>query len=297
MSDKVNICVALAGSITRKGEGRGMTPYIPITPDEMAEDAKQCYDAGASIIHIHTRNPETGGAYGPDESQENIDCFQEIKDKIKAKCPVIINMTTGGAPGQTLEQRIAPVSVVKPEMASYTSGSLSYGMFSKSADKFVMDLAIPTTFSELLSVADLMRENNVKPECEVYCQGQLNNLKIIEHAFVKPIQLQFVLGLPGQVTPATPKDLIRILDSARELFDDFTWSVCAAGFVEWQLLALGVMLGAQTVRVGLEDNMYLEPGVYGTNAQMVEKAVRMARDLGREPATVDETKQILGIDN
>ena len=295
MRDKINICVALTGSVTRKGDGRGMTPHIPITPDEIAEDAKRCYDAGAAIVHIHTRNPETGGAYGPEQSQENVDAFQETSQKIKAKCPVIINMTTGGAPGQTLAQKVAPISVVKPDMASYTSGSLSYGMYSKSDEKFIMDLSIPMTFSELQSVAQLMRENNVKPECEIYCQGQLNNIKIIEDAFDKPIQLQFVMGLPGQVTPATPRDLIRMVDSARELFDDFTWSVCAAGYVEWQLMALGAMLGAQTVRVGLEDNLYLEPGVYGTNAQMVEKAVRMLRDLGREPATVDEAKQRLSI--
>jgi len=295
MSDKINICVALTGSVTRKGKDRGMTPYIPITPDEIAEDAKRCYDAGASIVHIHTRNSETGGAFGPDESQENVDTFQEISDKIKEKCPVIINLTTGGAPGQTLEQKVAPVSVVKPEMASYTSGSLSYGMFSKSANKFVMDLAIPMTFSELLSVADEMRENNVKPECEVYCQGQLNNIKIIEHAFENPIQLQFVMGLPGQITPATPKDLIRMVDSANELFDNFTWSVCAAGFAEWKLMMLGAMLDAQTVRVGLEDNLYLSPGELGTNAQMVEKAVRMVKEIGREPTTPDEARKILSI--
>lgn len=295
MNDKINICVALTGSITRKGDGRGMTPHMPITPDEIAEDAKRCYDAGASIVHIHTRNPETGGAFGPDESQENVDTFKEISDKIKAKCPVIINLTTGGAPGQTLEQKVAPVSIVKPEMASYTSGSLSYGMYSKSANKFVLDLAIPMTFSELESVADLMRENNVKPECEVYCHGQLNNLKIIEHAFDNPIQLQFVMGLPGQVTPATPNNLIRMLDSAKELFESFTWSVCAAGFVEWKMLMLGASLGAQTVRVGLEDNLYLSPGVMGTNAQMVEKAVRMVRDIGREPASADEARKSLNL--
>jgi 3-keto-5-aminohexanoate cleavage enzyme len=295
VSDKINICVALAGSVTRKGNGRGMTPYIPITPDEMAEDAKRCYDAGASIVHIHTRDPATGGAYGPDQSKENVDAFREISEKTKAKCPIIINLTTGGAPGQTLAQKVAPVSVVKPEMASYTSGSLSYGMFSKTDNKFVLDLAIPMTFSELLWVADEMRENKVKPECEVYAQGMLNNIKIIEHAFVKPIQLQFVMGLPGQVTPATPKDLIRMLDSAKELFDSITWSVCAAGFVEWQLMMLGAMLGAQTVRVGLEDNLYVEPGVLGTNAQMVEKAVRMLRDIGREPRTVEEARKSMNL--
>lgn len=295
MSDKINICVAVTGTVTRRGEGRGMSPYVPLSPDEIAEDAKRCYDAGASIVHIHTRNPETGGIYGPDQVEENTNAFKEIHEKIQEKCPIIINLTTGGHASQTLKQKVSPVWVVKPEMASYTSGSLSYGMFSKTENKFVMDLTVSMLFSEMLWVADVMRDNNVKPECEIYDRGMLNNIKILEHAFKKPIQFQFVMGMPGQVTPATPKDLIRIVDAAKEQFDSFTWSVCAAGFAEWQMVSMAAMLGAQTVRVGLEDNLYVETGVLGSNAQMVEKAIRMVRDVGREPASVDEARKSLGL--
>jgi 3-keto-5-aminohexanoate cleavage enzyme len=295
MSDKINICVAVAGSVTRKGEGRGMTPYIPITPDEVAEDAKRCYDAGASIVHIHTRNPKTCATYGPDEFQENIDAFKETVEKIQAKCPIIINMTTGGGIGQTPEQRLAPVSIIKPEMASYTSGSMTYGMFSKAENKFLTDLVTPITFKEMLWFAEEMREKKVKPECEIYNHAMLNNMKMIEHAFVRPIQLQFVMGLPGQVTPATPRNLIRLVDTAKEMFDSFTWSVCAAGIVEWQMMTLAAILGAQTVRVGLEDNLYLSHGVLGSNTEMVEKAVRMVREIGREPASVDEARKSLNL--
>ncbi len=296
MSDKINICVAVTGTVTRRGDGRGMTPYLPLSPDEIAEDAKRCYDAGATIVHIHTRNHETGGVYGPDEVEKNTQAFKEIHDKIKEKCPIIINLTTGGHASQTIKQKVEPVWVVKPEMASYTSGSISYGMYSKTQGKFVMDMCVPMLFSDMLWTADVMRENNVKPECEVYDRGMLNNIKILEHAFKKPLQLQFVMGMPGQVTPATPRDLIRIVDAAKEMFgNDFTWGVCAAGFVEWQMLALGAMMGANSVRVGLEDNLYLEEGVLGSNAHMVEKAIRMVRDVGREPATVEEGRKILSL--
>lgn len=293
MPNKINICVALAGTVTRRGEGRGMTPYVPITPDEMAEDAKRCYDAGASIVHIHARDPKTGLSYGPKEFQENTDTFKEIVTKIQAKCPIIINITTGGHIEQTLEQKLAPVSEIKPEMASFTSGSYTYGMFSKSENRFVADFAVPYTFSDMLLYANEMREKKVKPECEIYNQAMLNNIKIMEHAFKPPIQLQFVMGVPGQVTSPTPRNLIRLVDTANDMFESYTWSVCVAGIKQWPIITLGAILGAQTIRVGLEDNIYLEPGVLGTNAQMVEKAVKLARGVGREIASVEEARTSL----
>jgi uncharacterized protein (DUF849 family) len=292
MGDKLAITVALIGGITRKGEGRGMTPYAPITPDELAEEAKRCYEAGAAIAHIHARDPKT------QMPTPDVDIYREIVEKTKSKCPILINITTGGGVGQTLDERLAPVPALKPDMASYTSGSLSYGMFSKSEGKFIYDVAQGLPFHEMVRYAKTMLENGVKPELEIYCHAMLNNIKIIEagEVFKKPIHMQFVLGMPGQVTPSTPKNLIHLVDSAKEMFDSFTWSVCAVGLEQWPMITLGAILGAQNIRTGMEDNLYLEPGVLAkSNAEMVEKAVRLAQGVGRPIATVEETRKILHI--
>jgi 3-keto-5-aminohexanoate cleavage enzyme len=292
MGDKVAITVALAGGLTQKGEGKGMTPYLPITPDEMAEEAKRCHDAGASIVHIHARDPKTGQAV-PD-----LNLYREIVEKTRAKSPILINITTGGGVDQTLDERLAPIPALQPDMASYTSGSLSYGLYSKSQKKFIYDIALGLPYSELLRFAKTMLENGTKPECEIYCHSMLNNIRIVEQTglFNKPIHMQFVMGMPGQVTPSTPKNLMHLLESAKEMFAPITWSVCAVGLDQWPIITLGAILGAENIRTGMEDNIYLEKGVLAkSNAEMVEKAVELARGVGRQIASVEEAREILHI--
>ncbi len=292
MTDKVAVTVALTGSVTRKGGGRGMTPFIPITPDELAEEAKRCYDAGAAVVHIHARDPKTG------EPSSDVEIFKEIVEKIKAKCSVIINITTGGAVGMSLDERLAPIPVLKPEMASFTSGSMTSGLFSKSAKKFVWDVGAGLSFQEMMRFAETMLDNGVKPECEIYAHGMLNLIKILEPigVFKPPIHMQFVMGISGQCTPAEPRELMRLVDSAKEKFDDFTWSVCAVGLDQWPIITLAAILGAPNIRTGMEDNIYMSPGVLArSNAEMVEKAVDLAQGVGRKIATVEETREILHI--
>ncbi len=290
MSDKVVITVALSGSVTRKGEGRGKSPYIPVTPDEFAEEAKRCYDAGASVVHIHARHPETG------EPSAEVEHYRAIVEKIKATCPVIINITTGGAPGMGLDERLAPIPILKPEMASFTSGSMSFGLFSKTENKFAYDVGAGLTFKDMMHFAQTMRDNNVKPELEIYSQGMMTNIKILEGTgvFKAPLHLQFVMGIMGQVTPATPKNLVRLVDAAHEMFDSFTWSTCATSLNQWPIITQAAILGAPNIRTGMEDNIYMTPGVLAkSNGEMTEKAVMLAEGVGRTIATVEEAKQIL----
>ena len=292
MGDKVAITVALAGGLTQKGDGKGMTPYLPITPDEMAEEARRCHDAGASIVHIHARDPKTGQAV-PD-----LNLYREIVEKTRGKSPILVNITTGGGVDQTLDERLAPIPALKPDIASYTSGSLSYGMYSKSQKKFIYDVALGLPYSELLRFAKTMLESGTKPECEIYCHSMLNNIRIVEQTGLlnKPIHMQFVLGMPGQVTPSSPKNLMHLLDSAKEMFASITWSVCAVGLAQWPMITLGAILGAENIRTGMEDNIYLEKGVLAkSNAEMVEKAVQLARGVGRQIASVEEAREILHI--
>ena len=136
----------------------------------------------------------------------------------------------------------------------------------------------------------------MKPECEIYCHGMLNNIKIVERTgyFKTPIHMQFVMGMPGQVTPATPGNLMYLLESAKEMFDSFTWSVCAVGLDQWPIITLGAILGAQNIRTGMEDNMYMGPGVLAkSHGEMVDKTVMLARGVGREIASVEESREIL----
>jgi uncharacterized protein (DUF849 family) len=291
MENKLAITVALAGAGTRRGSEKGMTPYVPITPDEMAEEAKRCYDAGASIVHIHARDPKTTFPTA------DLGIFSEIVEKIRARCPIVINLSTGGNPDQTAEQVLAPIPALKPDMASFTSGSFSSGYYIKKEKKFLIDYPKVVNFAEMVQFASTMKENGVKPECEIYGLPMLSNIKIIEEDFfVKPVHLQFVMGMRGQVTPCTPRNLMNLVDSARDMFDSFTWSICAVGLDEWPMITLGAIMGANSIRAGMEDNIYLEPGVLAkSNAELVEKAVKLAQGVGRRIATVDETRKILNL--
>lgn len=297
MDKKVVVTCALVGAFTQRGTSKGANPNAPITPDQMAEEAKRAYDAGAAVVHIHARDPKTGQTFLPGQNEENVKCFGEIIEKIKAKCPdMIINVTTGGGIGQPPEERLAPVRAFKPDMASFTSGSFSFGMFSRSENKFVLEEVKSESFPSMLLFADVFREAKTKPECEIYDLAMLNNIKTIEHSFEKPIHLQFVMGIPGQVTPARPRNLIALYDEARETFDSFTWGVAVAGFQQWKMITMAAILDADNIRTGMEDNLYIEEGVLASsNGQMVEKAVRLARGVGREIATPDEACKILNI--
>lgn len=296
MGEKVVVTVALSGAVTRKGTERGMSPYVPITPDEIAEETKRCFDAGAGVVHLHARDPKTGITYLGGQGEENVNCFREMVEKIRAKCPIIINITTGGGAGQSIEEKLMPVKAIRPEMASFTAGMMCYGMFSRSQNKFLMDSKSGLNFSEMLLHADVMREHNVKPELEIYNHAMLNNIKIIEHAFVKPLHIQFVMGMPGQITPAVPKYLVFLTDTAQDMFDRFTWGVAVAGIKQWPVIAAAAAMGAQNIRTGLEDNIYIEEGVLAkSNAEMVEKAVSLAKGVGREIASPDEARKILNL--
>ena len=296
MGDKIILTAALTGGINMKGDGPGQTPYIPISADEMAADAKRCFDAGASVIHLHSRNAETGMFYFGGQGAENLEAYKQIVTRVREAAPeAIINISTGGSPGQTLEDRLMPVPELKPEMASYTPGALTFGMYSKTHKQFIYDVTQPLTFADMMLFADTFSENGTKPEIELYCASMLNNIKIIETAFVAPLHLQLVMGLSGQCTPATPRNLVRVFDTAREMFPDSTCSVAAVGLAQWPVITQAAILGFENIRVGLEDNLYVKEGVLASNAEMVEKAVKLAEGIGREIATVDEARKMLSL--
>lgn len=268
--DKLIITAALTGAeVTRENQ-----PNLPLTPDEIAEAAYQCYLAGASIVHIHARDAEG-------KPTQSYDVYKEIKEKIEAKCNIIFQPSTGGAVWHGPEERLQPVDL-KPEMATLSAGTCNFG-----PDVFM------NTEEYIEKFATKMKEMGVKPEIEVFERGMIENAKkLVKQGLVEaPLHFDFVLGVPG-ACPATPDDLMYMV---RNIPDGSTWTVAGIGRHELPLATMGIILGGH-VRVGFEDNVYYGKGQLAqSNAQLVERVVRMAKELGREVATPDEARRILNI--
>ena len=296
---KAIITAAITGSIHTPT----MSPHLPITPKEISDDAVRAYEAGAAVCHIHVRNPETG------QPTPDINLFKETITRIKSKCNMIICITTGGGLGMTPEQRLIPVSTFKPELASFNAGSINFALF-HALDRYkefkfdweskylamTEDFIFPNTFKSMKDFARIFNENDTKPEFEVYDAGMINNIAfLIEKDYVKkPVYVQFVMGVLGGITPS-PGNLLFLLDYAKKLIGDFEFSVCVAGRAQFPICTQSLLIGGN-VRVGLEDNLYLGRGVMAkSNAEQVAKIARIAKELGIEPATPDEARQILGL--
>lgn len=299
MKDKVIVTAAVTGSIHTPS----MSPYLPITPGQIADEAVRACEAGAAVCHIHMRNPETGMP-SPD-----LELFREALESIRSRCGAIVCISTGGGLGMSSEQRLKPVSVFKPELASFNGGSLNFALF-HALDKFkefkfewepqylqmTEDLIFPNTFKTMREFTVIFNENDTKPEFEVYDSGMINNLAfLIEKGHIrKPIYLQFVMGILGGISPS-PENLMFLVDYAKRLIGDFEFSVCVAGRAQFPICTQSILLNGN-VRVGLEDNLYLDRGVMAkSNAEQVAKIVRISRELGSEPASPDEARKMLGL--
>ena len=282
-----------------------MSPYLPITPDQIADNAIQACGAGAAAVHIHVRNPETG------QPSPDLELFKKVLIKVKSKCDVIVCTTTGGGLGMTPEQRVGVVSTLKPELASCNMGSMNFALFpllekmkdfkfpwEKQYLEFTEDLIFPNTFKSIRVFLSIFNENGTKPELEVYDAGMINNTAfMIERGLLKtPVYIQFVLGILGGMG-ATVENLVFLYESARRLIGEknFVWSVCAAGRNEIPMCTHALLMGGNA-RVGMEDALWLDKGVLAkSNAELVAKMVRIAKEFGVEPATPAEARKILGL--
>lgn len=280
--DKVVITCALTGVLAN----RDQCPWVPYTPAEIADEAKRAYDAGAAVVHIHARDPETGGpSYSPD-------VYAAIAAETKKRCPIILNFSTG-AMGITAEEKIAPVVKVRPEIAALNMGSMNYAKYSEKRKDFVFDMIFANPFAEIIQLLRGMNDAGVKPELECFDSGHTNSIgPLLDMGILKrPIQFSFILGVLGGI-PATTDALSF---QAKQVPPDSTWEVIGISHIQWRLLAAALSLGGN-VRVGLEDNFYTSPGVMAkSNGELVAKAARMCRDVGREPANVEEARRILSL--
>lgn len=298
-SNKIIITAALTGSIHTPS----MSEYLPYKTEDIIAEGLRAADAGASAVHVHARDPENG-APSADGA-----LFKQILTGIKEKSNVVITPTTGGSATMTPEERLAVVSALEPEMATLNAGSLNFALYpvAEKMKDFKFDWEKPwleatdafvftNTFKSLHVYGDTMKATGTKPELEVYDVGQINNLaQVIREGYIKkPIYLQFVLGILGGL-PATADNLLYMINTAKKLIGDFEFSVVAAGRFQFPMGIISVLEGGHW-RVGLEDNLYLEKGVLAkSSAEQVEKAIRIIREFGYEPATPDEAREILGL--
>jgi 3-keto-5-aminohexanoate cleavage enzyme len=275
--DKVIITVAQTGALVTKS----MNPSLPEQPEEIAESAYACYEEGAAICHIHARDKE-GKTTGSRE------VFQQIHDRIRSKCDIIIQDSTGGGPNLTSEQRIECL-YAKPEMASLNMGSLM-----RVSGQYA---GIP--FSNMREDIEMyvtrMRELGVKPEMEVYSHAMFREVEnLISKGLVdKPYYINLVLGMKYQgALEATPRYLESLIDFVP---GDAIFNVTAVGAAQLPLTTMGMILGG-CIRVGMEDNIYYSKGELAkSNAELVARSVRIARELGKEPATPEEARKTLGL--
>jgi uncharacterized protein (DUF849 family) len=293
------ITAAITGAIHTPS----MSSYLPVTPEQIIEECVASHEAGAAVAHIHVRDPVTGC---PTADQA---VFRHIATEVKKRCDVILCCTTGGGLGTPVEERVAVVTSLKPELASLNAGSLNFALFNvaEKVAKWNFDweevylagteaFIFPNTFRTMREFIGFMGKNNTKPEFEIYDVGMVNNLAfLIQNGIAKsPVYLQFVMGILGGI-PASPENLVFLVDTARKQIGDFQFSVCAAGKDQMRMCTTSLLLGGHA-RVGLEDSLYLERGVLAkSSAEQVAKIIRIAKELGVDPATPAEAREILGL--
>ena len=275
--DKVIITVALTGALVTKKQN----PNIPEQPDEIAAAAYECYNEGAAIAHLHARDKDgvtTGSA----------EVFRQIHKGIRDKCDMVLQDTTGGGSNLTVEQRTECLEA-HPEMASLNMGTMVRTFGPKAGTPFMNSRA------EIESFVKRMNEYDVKPEMEVYNLSMLQEVKVlIEKGLLKkPYYVDLILGM--QYQGALEADLRYFFTYQQYMPDDTLFNTLGVGAAQLTYGTLGMMMGG-AVRVGLEDNLYYKKGEMAkSNAQLVARIVRIAREMGKEPATPEEARQILGL--
>ena len=295
---KVIITCAVTGAIHTPT----MSPHLPVTPDEIVRESLAAAEAGASILHLHARNPETGQ---PDQTPE---AFARFLPRIKQGTNAVINITSGGSPYMKVEERVLPAATFKPEVASLNMGSINFGLFPL-LEKYktfkhewerqhlenTRDLVFRNTFKDIEYILTTCSGNGTRFEFECYDIAHLYNLRhFLDRGLVKPpLFVQSVFGILGGIG-THPEDLMHMKRTADRLFgNDYQWSILGAGRNQINLASIGAAMGAN-VRVGLEDSLWAGPGQLATsNAEQVRLVRQVLEGLSLEVATPDEAREML----
>jgi uncharacterized protein (DUF849 family) len=298
MANKVIITCAVTGSIHTPS----MSPYLPVTPEEIAEAAIGAAEAGAAIVHLHARDPKDG------RPTQDPEMFRQFLPTITKNSDVVINITTGGAPTMSVEERLQPALQLKPELASLNMGSMNFGLYEmlNRFKDFKHDWERPyleesddrifkNTFKDIAYILESCGNNNTRFEIECYDIGHLYTAAhFIDRGLIKPpFLIQSVFGLRGGIGPHA-EDVMHMKRTADRLFgDDYLWSVLGAGSNQMYVAAQSAVMGGN-VRVGLEDSLWGGKGTLAkSNAEQVAKIKRIMEDLGLQTATPDEARSML----
>jgi uncharacterized protein (DUF849 family) len=280
--DPVVITCAISGAIAN----REQCPAIPYTPDEYGAEAKRIVDEGGVMIHIHARTPEGIPSY-------EIDDFAAITEAIRSNVDdVIINYSTGTV-GVSIEKRVAYLEALKPEVAALNMGSMNYAKYSKSRKEFVFKTVFENSFDEIIELLTALNANGIKPEHECFDIGHIGSLHpLVDMGLLKqPLHIDCVMGVLGGI-PASKNNMAAMVDN---MPDQSHWGVVGISRDQWMLIEAALDLGG-SIRVGLEDNLYLPSGeMAGSNGELVAVARQMTEAAGRRPATVSEARGLLGI--
>ena len=297
-SHKIIITCAVTGSIHTPS----MSPYLPVTADEIADAAIGAAEAGAAIVHLHARNQEDGR---PDQTPA---AFMRFLPRVKASCDVVVNITTGGAPTMSVEERLQPALQLKPELASLNLGSMNFGLY-EMLDRYKEfkhawerpylaesdDRVFKNTFRDIAHILQSCGENGTRFELECYDIGHLYTAAhFLDRGLLKgPLFIQSVFGLRGGIG-THHEDVLHMRRTADRLFGrDYYWSVLGAGRSQMRIAAQSAVMGGN-VRVGLEDSLWGGPGQLArSNAEQVARIRRVIEELGMEVATPDEARAML----
>jgi 3-keto-5-aminohexanoate cleavage enzyme len=283
LDDPAVITCSISGSLAN----RDQCPAIPYTPAEYAAEARRIVDEGGVHIHIHARRPDGTPSY-------EVEDFRAITEAIRGEIgdAAIVNYSTG-AMGVSVEQRVAYLRALRPEVAALNMGSMNYAKYSAKRRAFVFDAVFANPFSEIIAFLEVMEELQIKPEHECFDVGHVGSLApLVDMGLLRtPLHVDFVMGVTGGIPP-TARNLAAMVDN---LPAEAHWGVIGISRPQWMLVAAALTLGG-SIRVGLEDNFYLPDGTMArSNGDLIAKARQLCEDTGRRPATVQEARAMLGV--
>jgi uncharacterized protein (DUF849 family) len=281
--DPVVITCSISGAIAN----REQCPAIPYTPAEYAAEARRIVDEGGVMIHIHARTPDGTPSY-------EVEDFQAISDAIRAEVgdAVIINFSTGTI-GVPVAKRVAYLRACRPEVAALNMGSMNYAKYSRSRKDFVFKMVFANPFEEIIELLEAMNELHIKPEHECFDVGHVGSLApLIDMGVLRPpLHVDCVMGVVGGIPPSA-RNLAAMVEN---IPPDSHWGVIGISREQWMLVSAALTLGG-SIRVGLEDNLYLPDGrMARSNGELIAKARQMTEDVGRRAATVEEARAMLAI--
>jgi uncharacterized protein (DUF849 family) len=283
LDDPVVITCSISGAIAN----REQCPAIPYAPEEYGAEARRIVDEGGVMIHIHARKPDGTPSY-------EVEDFRAITEAIRSEVgeQVIINYSTGTI-GVPVEKRIEYLRECRPEVAALNMGSMNYAKYSRSRKQFVFNMVFQNPFEEIIELLTAMNELGIKPEHECFDVGHVGSLEpLIDMGVLKvPLHVDCVMGVVGGIPPSA-RNLAAMVEN---IPDGSHWGVIGISRDQWMLVAASLTLGG-SIRVGLEDNLYLPDGrMASSNGELIAKARQMVQDVGRRPATVLEAREMLAI--